>query len=546
MSESNAHRRSFNPSSMTISARVWTTMTSPSASLSSRTISCVPVASARKRDGRNLFCIFVASPVVTSSSDCKEFLALVGPMIRKRLSLNVAFTLRSRGAQITISSTDFRTIPRTAYAGYEIGVQNNEWVRIWIYLMTGQQIDRKKVSSHVKVTKSLCCRGNDFFHECRSCIISQLLNHVQECLHELAQWTSPETCQLTFTPWAVSMVDKSIEQLIEKFTYVLDNLAAASGKTGHERGVADQVTKKTVQEIQIHTSRLIKRVDQISVKPPAQSEHQDVEGGWNKDEIRIALSDRLTRLQKVAETLTIEQPSQRFVSTYYDLSPPTVCQIVRALSPGLDHLLGVGADPRNRIVIQRVVNTRTGGEIGWDCNGGENPLMTQQGSWMNAKADKRCSPHLRLEFDNFEALQGFTECTSKQMQKSVTRIELEYDPFDRNLTSDAVVQIVNTKFQTLRSFCTSVLPVRHLAADPRVWGRHSDVLKEGNQGWWREREIAYFNALEKIIAHVCLMFRWEADADWFAQNYSESGKWISSGYKEGDEGFGEWIFEKGS
>lgn len=71
MRESSYYRQSFNQSSGTTSARGGMTMSSASASSSSRTVSCVPVASARKQSCRNIFRVqlFVASPVVTSSID---------------------------------------------------------------------------------------------------------------------------------------------------------------------------------------------------------------------------------------------------------------------------------------------------------------------------------------------------------------------------------------------------------------------------------------------------------------------------------------------
>ena len=164
---------------------------------------------------------------------------------------------------------------------------------------------------------------------------------------------------------------------------------------------------------------------------------------------------------------------------------------------------------------------------------------------MSAKVEKRCNPYLQLEFDDVDALKVFTERTTKQTLKSITRIELEYDPTPGDLTADAVIQIINTKFPTMRTFCTSILPVRRLAVHPLVWGRHSSLIKEGNPQWWMDREIPYFMALENATAHVCLSFRWKSDADWFAWEYPGRGKWRPPSYTDGYEEFGEWIFERG-
>lgn len=434
---------------------------------------------------------------------------------------------------------DFRSTSRVEHG-------SNEGASIWIHLMTGQHIDRKKISSHVQVIKTLCRPAGDLADKCRSCIVSQLHDHVQGGVHQLVEWASPETCQFTLAPWAVTRLNASIERLVDLFDYAIDDLASASGNTGHERGVADQVTKKTVQEIQNCTWELIEGAAQVTIRPSAGSEDHDVEDGWDPDGIRSALSDRLTRLQEVAETLTIEQASQRFVSTWYEVSPPTACRTVRAISPGLDQLLRVGANSRNQIIIQRSVSTRTGGKIDGDRNGRDVSMIKQQGPWMSAKVAGGYCPYLRLEFDDFEALKVFTEGATKLTQKSVTVIELEYDPSDEDLTADAVIDIVNTKLPKLRTFCTSVLPVRRFAAASRVWGRYSPLFKEGDPRWWMEREIAYFKALENVTARVCLLFRWKSDADWFAHNLAESGKWRSLICEEGAEGFGKWIFDRRS
>lgn len=206
-------------------------------------------------------------------------------------------------------------------------------------------------------------------------------------------------------------------------------------------------------------------------------------------------------------------------------------------------MLKVGADPRNGIIIQRHVTKRIGAEDGRvhkQCDDGDDALIEQQKPWMSAKVDKTRNPYLWLSFDDLEALKLFTERTTKQTQKSVTRIELEYDPFGEDLTADAIIGIVNTKFPTLRTFCTSLLPTRGM--EDQHW-RPLAALPVHQP--YTEQEIAYFQALEKLSVHVCLLFRWKSDADWFVRKYPWSGKWRRPVYRQGDEGFGEWIFDRG-
>ena len=409
--------------------------------------------------------------------------------------------------------------------------------------MTGQYVNRKKVSSHVQVFKGLYHQESDYANRCRSCIVRQLYDHVQDCIRELGERVSPEIYEFKLAPWAVPRVNESIRRLVAGFSHVIDELSAASVKTGHKRGMVDELTKKTVQRIQKYTSELIESVAKVTIEPFAESEDSDYEEEWNPDQTRVELSDHLTRLQKIAETLAIEKPFQRFVSTSYDLSPPTVCKTVRSISPALDQMLKIGADPRNRIIIQRHVTKRNGAEDGRghkQCDNGDDALIEQQKPWMSAKVDQTRNPYLRLSFDDLEALKVFTERTTKQTQKSVTHIELDYDPIGEDLAADAIIGIVNTKFPTLRTFCTSVLPTRGLKDQHwRPWA----ALPVHEP--YTEREIVYFQVLEKLRVHVCLLFRWKSEADWFVRKYPWSGKWRRPVCRQGEEGFGEWIFDRG-
>lgn len=137
--------------------------------------------------------------------------------------------------------------------------------------MTGQQTNRKQVSSHVQVFRGLCHQESDYSNRCQSCIVRQLYDHVQDCVRELGERVNPETCEFKLAPWAVFRINESIKRLVAGFTHVIDELAAASVKTGHERGMADELTKKTVQRIQKYTSELIESVAKVTIEPFAES-----------------------------------------------------------------------------------------------------------------------------------------------------------------------------------------------------------------------------------------------------------------------------------
>ena len=497
-----------------------------------------------------------------------------------RLCSNVAFNLQSLEGQLIMLCTDFRNFSRRP----GIWNYNFDRIRIWIHLMTGHYIDRKQVARHFQMLSrwGICCSHKCDPRQCRCCIVTQLRDRVQES----AERFNPES---SLDPLAPEIIT-SINRQIAEFSHVIEHIKPASGSPGHGSGAADQLTKKTVQQIQICTSKLIEAVAQAPLTPSTETEDaqqirictsklidmvaqitnrpsvrseddrkiQDcifnlteavaqatIRRSTESKNLRAALSDRLTRLQEISETLTIERPSSKCHDASCELSPPTVCQTVRAASPGLNQLLRVGDEPRNRIMIQRLVTTSTGAKNGRDHKDRNDSLMKQQGPWMSAKVDKRYGPNLRLEFDDVDALKQFKERATKQTLKSITRIELEYDPSPGDLTPDAVIQTINTTFPTLRTLRTSVLPVRRWATDFRVWGQHAAVLKEGNSQWWMDREVAYFMALENVTAHVCLSFRWKSDADWFARDYPERDKWKSPSSIEGYEEFGEWVFERG-